>query len=247
MNLQWLFTGIACLALAGSVSGVEPTTVSEINKGKRMMIEVRNDWYRLRLDPDQAGRIVSLVPTGSETELADRGLAIGAITRTDLGGGLDLQLRHTVKKLPGGLEVILASGVENRELLGGTQYTKTFLFRDDSPFIQLRTEVTNHGAGAIVAWRLYSDIAVSRDLKAVVFQEGARAGEVTGPAAWAENNPAQARAWKIWDRAGSGWVGVSTGLGQECRFLPDGRLGCCLPFGFRKRSSNGQGVGRMHR
>jgi hypothetical protein len=121
---------------------------------------VESHWYHLGLDRLHAGRVVGLVPAGSKVNLAAVGYGIGSVTRTDLGGGFDLALSLASRPTPDGLETAFASGPANRELLGGIEYTKTYVCRQDTPFIQIRTTVTNHGAGALIPWRLYSDVAV---------------------------------------------------------------------------------------
>ena len=201
----------SCLSLLSPPSAGAAST--------NLPVEVKTQWYRIVIDPARGGRITEWKPAGSATNLAHTGQGIGSVTRTDMAQniGFDLPLSAEVIRSGGQTEVILSTLPGSLEVQGNLSYRKKYIFRADTPVVQVQVELTNHSAGGIIGWRMYNDISVAPEGQATVFQEREDTAARTEKM-WAENNPADARKWNIWESAGSGWGGVDTGLGQSVFF-----------------------------
>ena len=177
---------------------------------KGTQIEVTSPFYKIAIEPQNAGRIASWVMGGTQAELVHCGWGIGNLGRqTDLD--FELPCEFEIKKHANAgevtfekVEVVFKSCVVNREKLDGLEFRKTFVFRGNTPYVQIHMEVVNHSAAKNISFRIYNDFRVGDKATATVFHQGAST---------LLSNPATAKKWDIWKDAGAGWGGVVFGSG----------------------------------
>ncbi len=214
-NCKWKSLVLSCImVITLCVSTVRSGVVCQEKKtDKGTFIEVSTPWYKVVIDPANAGRIASWTPAGTEEELVNsNGMSVanfgtlgGAATEFALPWEYEvkeyIQINETA---PEKVEVILKSGESNRAALDGFEFRKTLIFRSSTSYIQMHMEAVNHGAARNAPLRIYNDFSVSDIESASCFQQTQTA---------MLDNPAKARKWETWKDAFEGWGGISTGSG----------------------------------
>ncbi len=205
---SWWRLGMAGILLGGWTSTAWCGVVCEEKKTEKgTFIEVVTPSYKIAIDPQNAGHVTSWTESGPQEELGDCGLGIANFVRQASATDFTLPWEYEIKKPAGAaasekLEIVLKSGPANQEKLDCLELRKTFIFRSDTPYIQVRMEAFNAGSATSAMLRTYSDFRIREEKSAAVFQQGAST---------LLNNPGTAKKWEIWKDAGKGWGGISVG------------------------------------